>query len=1034
MILFTLFKKKLYLTGLLFMQVCLVQSQTHIRGIVRDATDQSPLGGVSVTETGAGNAVQTDQNGNFTISVTNARVILLFSFIGYESKEVATNRSGSLTVALQPTAQELDQVVIVGYGTQKKANLTGAVQTLWLDSVVNTPVSNSAQLMYGRFSGVQLTQGNGLPGTDGSSINIRGLGTFGNSVPLVVIDGMQFDGLVEFNRLAPADIESITVLKDASAGAIYGARGANGVIVVTTKQGQASKFRVEYNNYTGVQRPTEMPKYLNAIDYAELMNEKYRNEADGKAFNPRYTEEQLQLIRDGSDPDRFADTDWAAEVLQDAPMQSHYLSLSGGNASTVYRISLGYLDQGAVVKGKFHLQRYNFRANVQSDVKDWLSVSNNFNGSFSKFQGPSGGADVISNMMYSFRRNAPTIPAYYKHGGYGFHDGAYRNVNPSMGTEFQPLELGELGDFISEDYNINDRLSVKAAFKGFTFESSVTLNLDFYDDSSFKPSVIHRDYDGNITSAVDRNSLSNSFSKHYRIMNENLLRYEMRLQEVHELQFLAGHSVIYDRNDGFRGSLQNFPSDHLHEFDGGGVASPTVSGGANEQSIQSFFARMNYAFQGKYLFEANVRRDGSSKFGPGNRYGTFPSFSAGWRISEEPFLKNTQSPRGLTNLKLRASWGRTGNNGIGNYIYDQTYNAGLDYVLGDGTIVGGVALTSLANPTIRWETTEQYNIGLDAAFFSNRLSFEADYFNRKSFDILYTNFPIPGTLGVSSLAAQNAAEMVNKGLELNLNYSDKRGNVGYAIGGNVTRFAKNKVTDLGSGVQTIDGYFLTREGESYQAYYGYQVTGIFQTAEEVANAPVQFGSPRTAPGDFRYADLGGPDGTPDGIIDAFDRTVIGNPYPLWLYGLNASADYKGVDLSLLFQGVSDVDRIMISNGQQPFSDERSNALGYWINRWTPENPDAALPRIGGANNTMLSTFYIENASYLRLKNVEVGYTLPRTLLQRIRLNGIRVFVSGQNLITFTKMNNFDPERAVSNSAARNAPLYKVITGGLNLSF
>jgi len=1032
---FTFSKRKLctpFLLLLLFTNA--VYSQVVVRGTVRDASDNAPLAGVNITEINTNNATFSDQQGAFTLTVNSLQSTLRFSFIGYQSQDIAINGQTQLTIALETAKHELDEIVVVGYGTQKKVNLTGAVQTLQLDSVVNAPVSNSAQLMYGRFSGVQLTQGNGLPGTDGSSINIRGLGTFGNSVPLVVIDGMQFDGLAEFNRLAPADIESITVLKDASAGAIYGARGANGVIVITTKQGQASKFRVEYSNYVGVQRPTEMPKYLNAIDYANLINEKYQNEADGKAFNPRYTEEQLQLIRDGSDPDRFANTDWAAEVLRDAPMQNHYLSLSGGNASTVYRISLGYLDQGAVVKGKFHMQRYNFRANVQSDVKDWLTVSNNFNGTFNKFVGPSGGANVVSNMMYSFRRNAPTIPAYYKHGGYGFHDGAYRNVNPSMGTEFQPLELGELGDFISEDYNINDRLSVKAAFKGFSFESAVTLNLDFYDDSSFKPSIIHRDYEGNITSSVDRNSLSNSFSKHYRIMNENLLRYQVRLREVHDLQFLAGHSVIYDRNDGFSGSLQNFPSDNLHEFDGGGVASPAVSGSANEQTLQSFFGRVNYSYKERYLLEANIRRDGSSKFGPGNRYGTFPSFSAGWRISEEPFLKDALSSGGLSNLKLRASWGRTGNNGIGNYIYDQTYNAGLDYVLGDGTIVGGVALTSLANPTIRWETTAQYNIGLDAALLGNRLSLEADYFNRKSYDILYTNFPIPGTLGVNSLAAQNAAEMLNKGVELNLNYSDKRGDFGYALGVNVTKFAENKVTSLGSGVQTIDGYFLTREGESYQAYYGHQVMGIFQTADEVANAPVQFGSPRTAPGDFRYADLSGPEGIPDGVIDAFDRTVIGNPYPLWLFGLNANFDYKGIDLSVLFQGIADADRIMIGNGQQPFSDERSNALSYWIDRWTPENPSTTLPRIGGANNTILSNFYVEDASYLRLKNIEVGYTLPRTLLQKIRLNGIRLFVSGQNLLTFTNMKNFDPERAANNSAARNAPLYKVITGGLNLSF
>src|SRR5690606_6347378 len=320
----------------------------------------------------------------------------------------------------------------------------------------------------------------------------------------------------------------------------------------------------------------------------------------------------------------------------------------------------------------------------------------------------------------------------------------------------------------------NDRLSVKAAFGNFSLETAGTVNLDFRDESNFRPKVEKRDYDNNIISFNDQNSLTNSFNKHYRLMNENLIRYDSDFGD-HRLGVMAGHSVIYDRWDNFQGSLENFPSDNLQGINAGGVANPTVSGGGSEEAMQSFFGRVNYSYLGRYLFEANVRRDGSSKFGPGNRYGTFPSFSAGWRISEEPFMKGLASSQALTSLKLRGSWGRTGNNGIGNYIYDQTYNAGLDYVLGNDVVVSGVALTSLANPTILWETSEQYNIGLDAAFLNNRLSLETDFFNRRSYNILYTNFPIPGSLGVSSLAAQNAAEMVNQGVEMNLNFTDRQG-------------------------------------------------------------------------------------------------------------------------------------------------------------------------------------------------------------------------------------------------------------------
>jgi TonB-linked SusC/RagA family outer membrane protein len=1035
---FTYFRKASRLTFFVFLfagMTQFVQAQVNVKGTVTDAADKSSLVAVSILEVGPGTVTQTDANGNFTISVNDLQASLRFSYLGYVTKTIKLNGLNRIDVSLEPAQQELNQVIVVGYGAQKKVNLTGSVQTLKLDSAVNVPVTNAAQLMYGRFSGVQLTQGGGLAGSDGSSINIRGLGTFGNANPLIVIDGMQFDGMSEFNRLTPSDIESVTVLKDASAGAIYGARGANGVIIVTTKQGQAGVSRIEYNNFVGTQRPTVIPEFLLAVDYAVLINERYKNMADGKPYNPRYTDVQLQQIMDGSNPDQFAQTDWADQTLRDAPLQNHYLSLSGGSQNTTYRLSLGYLGQGAVVVGKFRSSRYNFRANMDSKVNKRLTINNNFNGTYNKFSGPADGADIVSDIMYSLQRNAPTIPAYYSNGAYGFVDGAYENVNFSYATGSQPLQRGQFGDFKSHDYNINDRINVKAdIFKGLSVESAVTLNLDFVDESNFTPTFARRDYEGELISSNVNNTLTNRFDKHYRILNENLLRYHLSLQETHDFDFLAGHSIVYDNTDNFRGSLSNFPSDNLQEFDGGGVSNPAVAGGGSEQSLQSFFFRMNYSFRGRYLLEGNIRRDGSSKFGPGNRYGNFPSFSAGWRISEEPFLKRLLSTNTLSELKLRGSWGRTGNNGIGNYIYDQTYNAGLDYVLGDGTIVSGVALTSLANPYIRWETTEQYNIGLDAGLFNNRLTLEANYFSRKSYDILYTNFPIPGTLGVNSLAAQNSAKMLNKGMELNVNYGNKNKDFNYNVGFNVTKFAKNKVTDLGTGVQTIDGSTVIRVGDPFKSYFGYKVEGIFQTAEEVAAAPTQFGSLRTAPGDLRYADLGGPDGVPDGIIDGNDRVVIGNPYPLWLYGMNVNLSYKGIDLAILAQGIAEVDRLMTGNGQLPFNDDRSNALTYWTNRWTPENPSTKLPRLGGSNNAEVSSFYVEDASYLRIKNIELGYSLPKSLTNSIGINKVRLFVSGQNLVTFTRMKNFDPERSAGNVGARNAPLYKVFTGGLNFTF
>jgi TonB-linked SusC/RagA family outer membrane protein len=1023
---------KIYTFLLLIIVTCKLSfaQQSPVTGKVIAADDNNPLPGVSVKVYKSDVATTTNLDGTFKISAKPTD-ILIFSFIGFENKNITVGKQKIINVSLALSRTILDEVAVVGYGTQKKVNLTGSVQTLRLDSAVNVPVTNAAQLMYGKFSGVQLTQGSGLAGQDGSTINIRGLGTFGNADPLVVIDGMQFDGLEEFNRLAPSDIETITVLKDASAGAIYGARGANGVIVINTKQGSGDSFKIEYNNYVGSQTPTVVPKFLDALNYATLTNEKYKNLADGRPFNPRYTDEQVQLIIDGTDPFSFANSNWAEASLKRAVIQNHFVALSGGKGDTRYRISLGYLTQDAIVKGDYQTERYNFRINLNAQAKKWLAIGNNFNSSYQKIDAPTGGLSSVNNIISGFSRNAPTIPIFNATGGAGFTDGAFGNANASYPLEFNFVRTGVIGNFRSNDFDFSNRSFFRATFlKKFSFESSITLSADFIDNSDFRPVNIDQD-DLVITTQV--NNLENRTVFNYRILNENLLRYNSKYKK-HNYNFLLGYSTVYARNDGFTGSLSNFPSNAIQEFDGGGTLNPTVSGGANENAIQSFFGRANYNYNDKYLLEINLRRDGSSKFNPENRFAVFPSISAGWRITQEKFMSKIMEGNFLTNLKLRGSWGRTGNNGIPNYVFSQTYNAGLNYVLGNAnTIVSGVALTRLANPNIKWETTEQYDIGLDASFFKNKLTLEADYFNRNSFDILYTNFPIPFTLGVASLAAQNSASMLNKGLELNMNYNHRsKRSVSYNVGFNVTKNARNRVTDLGSGVQTVNNTNIIRAGDPFNAYYGLRMIGIFQDAAEVASSPVQYGNARTAPGDIKYADVSGPDGIPDGVIDDNDRTVIGNPYPIWLYGVSSSVNYKGFSLSVTVQGVAEVDRLLRLGGTEPLISDRDNALDYWRNRYTPENPSTALPRLGGVNNDNVSSFYIQDASYLRLRNVEFGYALPKKLTNKMNIGSLRFFVSGQNLITSTKMENYDPERP-ANSNARLVPLYKTFTGGINFT-
>lgn len=1015
---------------LLLMSLQSFSQTTTVSGTVISAVDNAPLLGVSIVQKGSTKGTETDSKGFFSLKVTGAKPVLVASMVGYQPYTINWDRSATVAVKLELLPSNLQDVVVVGYGTQKKINQTGSTQTVKFDDAVNQPVTNTAQLMYGKFSGVQITQASGLPGADASSVLIRGLGTFGNSNPLVVIDNIQFSGLNEFNNLSPSDIETISVLKDASASAIYGARGANGVIIVTTKKGKSGSNSVVYNSYIGFQEATVVAKYLGAIDYANLINERDINQT-GPTTSLRYSPADIQAIRDGTNTDQFSNTNWANEILRKAPLQSHYLAFSGGNDKTTYRVSVGYLNQEAIVRGKFKSERFTLNLNLNSKVKNWLTVSNVTNAYWSKFKGPTGGADAITGetgIINQFQRSHPVVPTYYSNGEYGFVDGTYLKVNAGPPIT-NPLRRGVLGDYSDDEINIADRLGIKAEItKDLSFETSGSISALFGSTSQFTPTSDIKDWAGNIVSQNLVNSLRNSTRFNYRLLNENILRYTKKFGgNKHDLSVLAGHSLVYNRNDGFTGNLDGFPTNNLQEFNGGGVLNPNVSGSASVETLQSFFGRINYILDGKYLFEANVRRDGSSKFGPENKYGTFPSLSAGWRISEEKFLRNVNW---ISELKLRGSWGITGNDNIGNNLYSQNYSLSGDYYIGNN-IVSAVALTGgLANPRIRWEKVEQLDIGIDAGFFGNKLQLTAGYFNRKSTDLLYSNYPIPATIGISSLGAQNAADMVNAGTEISLNYRNRIKKLNYSLGANLSLFADNKVTGLGQGgLESIGAETIVRVGVPFNALFGYKVLGVFQTTNEVTTSPRQFGNTRTAPGDMKYEDLNG-----DGVINESDRTVIGNPFPKTVYSFNGSLDYNGFDLALSIEGVGRLERVMNDNGQRVMEDSRNNVLSYLIDRWTPTNPSTKYPRAGGQNNAVVSTFFVEDVSYTRLRNLEIGYTLPSKLTNKFGLSKLRFYVGGQNLLTITKFKNFDPERQRGGNSDQNTPLYKVYTFGLNVKF
>ncbi|TAD85778.1 MAG: TonB-dependent receptor [Bacteroidetes bacterium] len=1010
------------------------QTTRVITGTIVSAADGRAVEAATIQALPGNRRFISDVDGKFSFTVGDAKTVRI-TCVGFTPFEQALGDAKILSIKLEATSITMEDVVVVGYTTQKKVNLTGSVQTVRFADAVNQPVTNSAQLLYGKVTGVQLTQGSGLPGSDASSILIRGQGTFGNSTPLVVIDNIQYTGLTEFNNLAPTDIETISVLKDASAAAIYGARGANGVILVTTKRGKSGKPTVDYNNYFGFQQVTVVPEYLNGLDYALLFNEKLRNTTPNNPVE-RYRPSDIEAIRNGTAPDRFANTNWADEILRNAPIQQHYLAFSGGSENTSYRVSAGFLTQDAVVKGKFKNDRYTLGVNLNTKATKWLAFDFNSNTFWARFSGPSGGPGAITGetgIINQFQRSQPTVPAFYPNGNFGFADGAYLYPNQSSLRINNPLWRGQFGNYENDNINTSNRFAATVTFlKNFSFEVSGAANINTNNTSNFSPTRVDLDWENRVIIQDLLNTLNNNYSIFYRLQNENILKYQKQLGK-HKINALAGYSAIYDRSDGFSGSLQGFPSNALEEFDAGGVVNPAVNGSANEATLQSYFGRVNYSFDDKYLFEANVRRDGSSRFGSNFRSGTFPSFSAGWNVDREKFMQNLKF---ISSLKLRGSWGLSGNDRIGNYLYNQNVSSNnIDYTVGNDLVVGGVALTILANPNVKWEETAQYDIGVDLGLFRNKILINADYFRRNTTDILYSNFPLPSTIGVTALAARNAAAMLNEGVELNVAYQTRIGDLKMTLSGNVTWMADNEVTNLGlSARETISGNTIIRIGQPLNAFYGFRKIGIFQNAAEVAAAPRQFGSTITAPGDIRYADVSGPAGKPDGIVDANDRVVIGNPYPRWIYGFNASFDFKGFDLNAVFQGVGKLDRILNSNGQLPLEGDRNNALSYWINRWTPTNPSTTLPRLGGINNAQISTFYVEDVSYLRLRNIELGYALPASIGKKIGIQKLRVFVSGQNILTFTKQKNFDPERSAGGATDQLVPIYKVFTTGINLKF
>ncbi|MVZ67063.1 SusC/RagA family TonB-linked outer membrane protein [Sphingobacterium sp. DK4209] len=977
--------------------------QRTIKGRVADEKGQ-PLVGVSVTEKGTNNGTITNVEGNFELVIGNVQGSLVFSLIGYESIEKPIGQTNEFSIALIPSVNDLDEVVVVGYGVQKKVNLTGAVSAVSGKDIQTRPVGQTSAALQGMAPGVTVTQRSGKPGSDAATIRIRGIGTLSDANPLVLIDGVE--GSV--NNIDPNLIESISILKDAASSSIYGSRAANGVILVTTKRGTGDRVTLSYNNYFGWQSPTNMPKLVNALDHMLLTNEAYTNVGS----SPLYPAAILDAYRaqgDGSS-DQYPNTDWQKEsLLGSGFQQSHFVTLNAGSNKVRTLASFGYYDQkGLMLNSGF--KRYTLRNNLDIEITEKLAAKIDLQYVNPVITSPAQSIDDLFQWMNSLPANQ-----------------TFRNSNGTWGLGWNgnnPVSAAADGGIATEKGPwgaVNASLIFKP-FSWLTAEANYAPKYATTLNKNFREKVQSYHPDGSKSFAVPQRSALTE--RHTQQLFNNMratLTFNKSFAD-HHLSWLLGASREDFHEDMLRGFRDTYILPDYPVLNTGSALNQSAEGTAEEWALQSFFSRINYNFKDRYLLELNARYDGSSRFLKGNRYGFFPSASAGWRFSEEPFMEESKS--WLNEGKLRASWGKLGNQNIGPYPAVSALDLG-SFNMGNA-IVNTAALNNMSNPGITWESTEEQNIGIDLTLFKN-FSLTADYFHRKTSDILL-KLDIPLTMGLNA-PNQNAGIVENRGWEVALNYrSDRNREFRYDLTFNLSD-VKNKILDL-RGISNT-GLLVHREGYAISSILGYEVEGYFQTQEEIDNHAKQFGT--LAPGDLKYKDQNA-----DGLINEADKLIIGSTVPRMTYSLNANMMYKGIDFGFLLQGVGKADGYLHGAGIQPFT--TTGAIGGTIrednkDRWTPDNPNAKYPRLafGQNNNSQSSQFWMKNASYLRVKNVQLGYTLPTTTMDRIGINRLRLFVNGSNLFSFDKFwDGYDVEAPVGTGFFY--PQVKVYTFGLDITF
>lgn len=1002
-----------------------------VSGQVRDEKGEA-LPGASIRVKGASQATVSDINGSFSLKGVPDNAILVVSFMGFSQQEIAVNGQSRLSILLKEDNQRLSEVVVIGYGTQKRTNVTGAVSSINSKDLAGRPITSVSAGLQGLLPGLTAVSASGFPGSSNASIRVRGIGTTNNSDPFILIDGIPGD----MNYLNPDDIESVTVLKDAASSAIYGSRAANGVILVTTKKGSMNKkASITYNGYVGIQKPTALPKMLGSVEYMQMLNEAQVN----VGLPPTYTEEQIEVARNGSDPNYFANTNWTEELFKDsAPQYNHALSINGGSQDFGYYLSYGRQDQNGLMTGdQYNADRNNLRARLNSNnILDIIDLDANIGYIDRKQNQPAGGTDGNTGPMYQTLTMSPLNPVRFTNGSWGYGGGSSNPIATATDGGYNNFAAQEFTGNISGTIRPMKNLSLKAQYGVNVINqlrSTFFRKIDYLRPES--GALWYTNRNSNELESRDAKSTLENFSAQ--------LNYNFNLND-HHFKFLAGYQQEVYRYDSFAASKTNFVSDDVPVFNLGS-ANPMVTGDAYQYALQSGFGRFNYDYAEKYLLEVNVRYDGSSRYADDYRFGTFPSASLGWRFTQESFLKDNAAFNWLSEGKIRASYGSLGNQyGANGPAYSEWYPY-LNVLTGIATMpIGnvqttGITQTVLSNPILQWEKVNMLNIGLDMAFFNSRLSLTADWFDKRTKDI-QLKVPQPDVLGLI-VPDQNAGDVSNKGWELALGWNDRAGEFRYGFTAQLSD-VKNEVLNLGGVPPTIADR-ITQVGYPIDAFYGYRTDGIAQesdfsidqaTGKRVPNFPIfAADAPRVGPGDLKYVDLNG-----DGVITAGeDRTVIGDAFPRYSYSFRGDFGYKGFDMSFFLQGVAKANGYINGVGMHTFQANGAFPQEVHRDRWTPENTGAWYPRftyLDTRNTTArISDYWLQDAAYLRLKNVQLGYTLPQALSKKWRAERLRLFASAENL--FTKSDfyyGYDPETASSSGGAY--PQIKTITFGINLIF